>query len=104
MPERTFRILAYVDKVPSMASCNKCQRKFFTPGGMFRRDAVGAEEYLGEEFVERQCSKPRPARFHARHLWKTGLATAIEQELICLPFDYNAEGGHDDNPSPCHQR
>ena len=58
-PERTFRILAYVDKILSMASCNKCQRKFFTPDGMFRRDPVGTEEYLREKFVQHQCSKPK---------------------------------------------
>lgn len=46
----------------------------------------------------------RPARFPARRLWKTGLATAIEQEPMCPPLDYNADGGRDDNPSPCHQR
>ena len=41
MADRTFVILKYYkDNVPCMASCAKCQRKFFTPN-TFRRDPVG---------------------------------------------------------------
>jgi hypothetical protein len=31
MVERSFVVLRYEGKVPTMASCTKCQRKFFTP-------------------------------------------------------------------------
>jgi hypothetical protein len=57
VPERTFKILAYVDKVPSLASCTKCQHKFFTPRDAFRRDPDGAENYLREKFVRHDCPK-----------------------------------------------
>jgi hypothetical protein len=39
----------FQDKVPAMASCTKCQRKFFTPA-TFSRDPVGAAEYLRSKF------------------------------------------------------
>jgi len=61
MAECSFKTLMYVDKVPSMASCTKCQRKFFTPGSTFRGDRVGAEEYLRDKFVQHQCPK-EPAK------------------------------------------
>src|SRR5580692_7695666 len=48
-PERRFVILMHEGKVPVMASCTKCGRKFFTPA-TFARDAIGAEEYLGQKF------------------------------------------------------
>ena len=56
MAERCFVILQYVDKVPSMASCAKCQRKFFTPT-TFRLDPIGAEEYLRFKFDLHKCPK-----------------------------------------------
>ena len=34
MADRTFVILKYTDKVPSMASCTKCQRKFLVPSSL----------------------------------------------------------------------
>jgi hypothetical protein len=49
MPERDFVILRHQGKVPAMASCAKCLRKFFTPT-TYSRDPVGAEEYLLSKF------------------------------------------------------
>jgi hypothetical protein len=52
--ERRFVIVKHVGKVPSTASCAKCQRKFFAPP-TFVRDAVGAAEYLGYKFHVHGC-------------------------------------------------
>ena len=55
MAERSFVIaLKYRDQVPSMASCAKCQYKFFTPSD-FRRDRIGAELYLLDKFDLHEC-------------------------------------------------
>jgi hypothetical protein len=54
MPERSFVVLRYVGKVPAMASCTKCQRKFFTPA-THARDPVGADEYLRRKFDVHEC-------------------------------------------------
>jgi hypothetical protein len=56
--DRRFVILRYEGKVPSMASCAKCARKFFTPTALMR-DASGAEMYLGRKFDLHQCG-PNP--------------------------------------------
>jgi hypothetical protein len=53
--ERRFLILRYDGRVPAMASCLKCERKFFTPA-TFARDPVGAEEYLGQKFDAHRCN------------------------------------------------
>ena len=42
--DRRFVILRYDGKVPALASCARCERKFFTPSALIR-DASGAEEY-----------------------------------------------------------
>jgi len=47
-------VLKYGDKVPSMASCAKCQYKFFTPSDL-QRDPVGAELYLLDKFDLHEC-------------------------------------------------
>jgi hypothetical protein len=61
MAERNFVIVRYVGKVPAMASCTKCQRKFFTPA-THARDAVGADEYLRNKFDLHRCpEEPQPA-------------------------------------------
>ena len=60
--DRGFVIVRYDGKVPAMASCAKCQRKFFTPTTL-ARDAVGAEEYLGRKFDVHDC----PAEVEERH-------------------------------------
>ena len=52
--QRGFVILKYEGKVPAMASCAKCGRKFFTLA-TFARDAAGAYEYLGQKFDVHVC-------------------------------------------------
>jgi hypothetical protein len=52
--ERRFVIVRYESKVPAMASCAKCERKFFTPTTL-ARDAIGAEEYLVRKFDVHDC-------------------------------------------------
>lgn len=54
--DRRFVIVRYEGKVPAMASCAKCERKFFTPTTL-ARDAVGAEDYLGQKFDVHQCRR-----------------------------------------------
>jgi hypothetical protein len=61
MADRTFVILKYTDKAPSMASCAKCQRKFFAPT-MLRHDPALAEQYLREKFAQHTCSKETEER------------------------------------------
>ena len=57
MAERSFLIVrTSVDKVPFVASCTKCQYKFFTPSD-FPRDPVRAEQYLREKFDRHECRK-----------------------------------------------
>ena len=55
MTERVFTILRSVDKVPVMASCAKCQLKFFAPQ-TYHNDPFGAEFYLRKKFEEHNCS------------------------------------------------
>jgi hypothetical protein len=72
MPERTFKILACVGRVPMMASCTGCQQKFFITRNTFRGDPVGAEEYLREKYVRHECSRTsRVVPISPRHVWKT---------------------------------
>jgi hypothetical protein len=56
-----FKILAYVNKVPSLATCTQCEKKFFTPSGVFQRDRLGAEDYLREKFAKHQCPRTQEA-------------------------------------------
>jgi hypothetical protein len=49
-----FIVLKYVNKTPALASCGKCQRKFFTPNSYFN-DPFGAEEYLRGKFDLHDC-------------------------------------------------
>jgi hypothetical protein len=53
--QRGFVILRYDGKVPAMASCAKCGRKFFTPA-TFASDAVGAAEHLGQKVDLHVCA------------------------------------------------
>jgi hypothetical protein len=52
--DRRFVLLRYEGKVPALASCARCERKFFTPTTLMR-DARGAEEYLGRKFDVHKC-------------------------------------------------
>ncbi len=54
MVERSFVVLRHEGKVPVMASCAKCQRKFFTPAQL-ASDAVIAERYLAHKFDLHRC-------------------------------------------------
>jgi hypothetical protein len=56
--ERSFVIVRYEGEVPVMASCRKCERKFFTPTTL-ARDPVGAEEYLWQKFDVHKCGQPK---------------------------------------------
>ena len=49
-----FVILRLVNKTPSMASCTKCHRKFFTPNSYYN-DPIGAEQYLRTKFDLHDC-------------------------------------------------
>jgi hypothetical protein len=62
--ERRFVIVRYEGKVPAMASCTKCQRKFFTTA-TFAHDASGAEQYLGQKFDVHDC--PEAVEERDRH-------------------------------------
>ena len=53
-----FVIVRYEGRVPAMASCARCERKFFTPPAL-ASDAVGAEEYLGHKFDLHHCGEPQ---------------------------------------------
>ena len=52
--ERRLVIVRHEGKVAAMASCAKCQLKFFTPA-TFARDPVGAELYLLDKFDLHEC-------------------------------------------------
>lgn len=52
--ERCLVILRYERKIPVMASCARCERKFFTPT-TFTRDAIAAEQYLAQRFNVHKC-------------------------------------------------
>jgi hypothetical protein len=54
MVERSFVVLRDEGKVPTMASCTKCQHKFFTPA-QFAGDAVIGERYLTHKFDLHRC-------------------------------------------------
>ena len=59
--ERSFVILTRVNEVPVLASCMKCQLRFFTPNKYFG-DRVGATEYLLGKFDEHKCERAEPRR------------------------------------------
>ena len=62
MADRRFIVLKYQGKVPLLAGCTACQRKFFTPDKLVR-DAAGAEQYLMEKFYGHTClSEPKTIR------------------------------------------
>jgi hypothetical protein len=55
-PERRFVVLKYLSKVPVLASCARCQLKFFTPK-TYNRDPLGAEQYLINKFDLHKCEE-----------------------------------------------
>ncbi len=57
MSEAPWLVIArYEGKVPAMASCVKCGRKFIAPVTL-AHDAIGAEEYLGQKFDLDVCAE-----------------------------------------------
>jgi hypothetical protein len=56
--KRIAVIVRYDGEVPAMASCTKCQRKFFTPTALASK-LVGAEEYLGRKFDGHECEESK---------------------------------------------
>jgi hypothetical protein len=54
MSQRSLVILRYKDKVPVMASCTGCHRKFFTVANLLD-DPLGAEQYLLDKFDRHEC-------------------------------------------------
>jgi len=62
MAERRFAVLKYRGRVPAMAGCEKCERKFFTPA-TYSRDAAVAREYLLSKFNEHECEE-KPKKSH----------------------------------------
>ena len=54
--ERSFVVLRYVNKVPTIGGCTKCPCKFFAPA-IYKRDAPGAEHYLQNKFNEHRCAE-----------------------------------------------
>jgi hypothetical protein len=70
--DRLFVIVRYEGKVPAMASCANCERKFFTPTTL-ARDPIGAEEYLERKFDVHDC----PAEIDER---ETGVGCRTHQQ------------------------
>jgi hypothetical protein len=66
--ERKFVILRYQGKVPAMAGCAKCQRKFFTPSTL-SSDLLGAEGYLLSKFDLHRCTG-EPERRAPLPMWQ----------------------------------
>jgi hypothetical protein len=66
---REFVVLRSAGKVPMMAGCVQCGRKFFTPSTI-KREALVAQAYLEEKFarhaclVERQPDGPSGAEYY----------------------------------------
>jgi len=52
--DRHFVIVRCEGRAPAMASCAKCDRKFFTPTTL-ANDAIGAKEYLRRKFDVHEC-------------------------------------------------
>ena len=50
MAERRLTILAYIDKTPSFAMCDKCHLKFFTPKELTKKPAN-----LRQKFEMHEC-------------------------------------------------
>ena len=59
MAVRRFLILKYMQKTPSMATCEACHLKFFVPMELVN-DPEGAEEHLRQKYGDHKC---RPMLF-----------------------------------------
>src|SRR5579859_4538360 len=49
-----FIVVQRVNRTPSLASCARCERKFFTPTSYYG-DPYGAEQYLRGKFNLHKC-------------------------------------------------
>jgi len=58
MAERRLVVLKYSGKTPSLAMCEKCHLKFFTPREL-NKDPVKAEAVLRLKFEAHECKIPR---------------------------------------------
>jgi hypothetical protein len=58
--DRELVVLRSAGKVPMMAGCVQCGRKFFTPSTI-ERDAYAATAYLEEKFARHTCLVERRA-------------------------------------------
>ena len=58
MADRYFIVLKHDGKVPAMAGCGKCKRKFFVPKNTYSRDEFGATKYLLRKFDNHSCGEP----------------------------------------------
>ena len=54
MRERRFLILKYMQKTPSLATCEGCHVKFFTPLDLMG-ESRKAEEHLLDKFASHKC-------------------------------------------------
>ena len=54
MAERQFAILQYSGKTASLATCELCHLKFFTPSELWNKPDK-AERYLREKFQWHEC-------------------------------------------------
>jgi hypothetical protein len=57
MAERRLTILAYINKTPSFAMCDKCHLKFFTPKELTKKPAE-ADANLRQKFEIHECRCP----------------------------------------------
>ena len=53
-PERRFLILKYMNRTPSLGTCERCHLKFFTPLDLIR-DPLEAEHNLRGKFASHTC-------------------------------------------------
>jgi hypothetical protein len=53
---RRLVVLSFAGQVPMMASCTKCESKFFTPT-VLAHDATRAERYLFHKYQLHRCSE-----------------------------------------------
>jgi hypothetical protein len=65
MAERRLTILAYIDKTPSFAMCDKCHLKFFTPKELKKKPAE-ADANLRQKFEMHECRYEGPIRAGGR--------------------------------------
>ena len=84
-------VLRYVNKTPSLASCAKCQRKFFTPNTYYN-DPVSADQYLRDKFELHDCSE-EPKADKARWIFQfasRSVAKPDQKPIVLKPLNANS--------------